>query len=422
MAKRKSTSDVFDFEKFFKKTGIEAADRKAVAVCFEVGLEHYHRHLYGYAKYGKRPGFLLEERMWEPYIFGFGAVEAARQDTLSVETRLRIVQYALQSMDVTKEFGVPHGLPVMVSFLARAGRLRSGVFRSAMLAADFAGSMFDDWRPDEAQRLFDWVVAEHNMPMPERIWWLWHICVNCEDRQMAGLLADCLLAHRDITAKTKRLICRAWLADTSLGDPPAQWQALQALLSGDMDTFAARAAEAGLPPIDTLPSREAIEAEYDSALEILSDENVYNDFPADLSLQLFRKTILGPLGMAVVTPPALKRVAILALPELGQDPLAVCETYLASDKGYYGDVINQAVVEVIRTYPLHFPRRSLRALIERGLGASGAATRRMFYQLGGDLIGRDCLEMAKRDRAKSIRDWAKEKLKNTGRKTRLKTR
>ncbi|HLB47588.1 MAG TPA: hypothetical protein VJL59_11335, partial [Anaerolineales bacterium] len=365
MAKKKTTPpDIFDLQQFYKQLGIAQAEQQAVTICFEIGLEHYYRHLYGHDKYGKRPGYLIEERMVEPYIFGFGAVEAVRQAALSLETRLKIVQCAFQSMDVTKEYGVPHGLPVMAAFLADAGNLHPDVFRSAMIAADFEGALFDDWRLDEARRLFEWLIAEESMPPAERIWWLWHICVNCEDRQMAALLADSLLTHRDITTKTKRLLCKAWLSDSPAGKPPAQWEALQALLSGDVDTFAARAAEAGLPQAEVLPSHEAIEAGYDSALDALTDGSDDGESPA-ASVQLLRKVMVGPLGMMVITPRVLKRTAILALPELGEDPLALGQQYLGSDKGYRGDVVNQAVAEVIRTYPLHFPASELRALLKR---------------------------------------------------------
>ncbi len=419
MAKKKTTPpDIFDLKQFYKQLGIAQAEQQAVTICFEIGLEHYYRHLYGHDKYGKRPGYLIEERMVEPYIFGFGAVEAVRQAALSLETRLKIVQCAFQSMDVTKEYGVPHGLPVMASFLADAGKLHPGVFRSAMIAADFEGALFDDWRLDEARRLFEWLIAEESMPPAERIWWLWHICVNCEDRQMAALLADSLLTHRDVTTKTKRLMCKAWLSDSPAGKPPAQWEALQALLSGDVDTFAARAAEAGLPPVEGLLAGESIEAEYDSALDDLIEGGGDDRGSADVSLQLFRKTMVGPLGMAVVTPPVLKRAAILALPELGQDPLAVSNQYLGSGEGSNGDVLNQAVAEVIRTYPLHFSGRELRALMKQGLQVSGVTTRKLFYQLGADLLGRDYLKQAARDSAKSIRDWAKKKMSGAAQKPR----
>lgn len=419
MAHKKKTTppDIFDLKQFYKRLGIAKSEQQAVTVCFEIGLEHYYRHLYGYDKYGKRPGYLIEERMYEPYIFGFGVVEAVRHDALSVETRLKIVQCAFQSIDATKEFGVPHGLPVMASFLADAGKLHPDVFRSMMIAADFEGSMFDDWRLDEVRRLFEWLIAEENMPPAERIWWLWHTCVNCEDGQTAASLADSLLTHRGITSKTKRLMCKAWLSDSPVGKPPAQWEALQALLSGDVDTFAARAAEAGLPPTEALPSHEAIEAGYDSALDALTDGSDDGESPA-ASVQLLRKVMVGPLGMMVITPRVLKRTAILALPELGEDSLSLGQQYLGSDKGYRGDVINQAVAEVIRTYPLQFPASELRALLKRGLKVGGVTTRKVFYQLGADLLGGSYLKLATRDPVRSIRDWAKKKLSGAAQKTR----
>jgi hypothetical protein len=402
--------EIFDLEQFYKILRVAPNEQPAVTICFEIGLERYYQHIYGYNKYGKRPASLIEERLHEPYIFGFGAVEVLRHDSLSLETRLKIVQYAIEAVDVTAEYGIPHGLPIMASFLAGAGRLDPQTFRSLMIAANFGEAMFHDWQLDEVQRLFKWLITRTDMPEEERVWWLWHVCVNCEHQSMARLLAESLLTHRGLSAANKRALCQAWLSDASAGEPPPQWEAVQALLGGDVAGFAARAVEAGMHLDGGVPSRETILAEYDSAIEaLIEDEAGENGEAGSASLHLLRKAMVGPLGMMTLTPGPVKRVAVLALPALGEDPLKVCKQHLKSARSYQADTVNQAVADVIRTYRASIPAREVRALVKQGLKVGGVAARKSFYQLGADLYGKKFWAQANKDSSKSVRDWAQKK-------------
>ena len=102
----------------------------------------------------------------------------------------------------------------------------------------------------------------------------------------------------------------------------------------------------------------------------------------------------------------LKRRAVLELPQLGEDPLQVCQTYLESDDGYTADAINQGVADVIRAYSPDLPREAVQALVERGIKIPKLTTRKAFFRLGADLFGPDYLTRAQADKTKSIRDWA----------------
>ena len=82
----------FSLNLFFRKLGIPERERAVVEECLVLGLGRYYRYIYGYDKYGRRLGYLLEERMHEPYIFGYGAVEVVRHPSLSAETKLKVVQ------------------------------------------------------------------------------------------------------------------------------------------------------------------------------------------------------------------------------------------------------------------------------------------------------------------------------------------
>ena len=410
MSKNKAAPvELFDLNQFYERLEVPKEEQQAVSVCFEGGLDRYRRQLYGPHAPDPQLESQVEARLDEPYIFGFGAVEAVRRESLSLDTRLKIVRYAVETTDVTAEFGISHGLPVMVAFLAQVGKLEPAVFRSMMITADLGERMFDDWRLDEVRQVCDWLTGEADLPELERTWWLWLLCVKCEDKAMTKLLVEGLLAHPSLTKEHKRTLCDAWLTDVPAGEPPAQWKALQALLRGDVDTFAARAAEAGLPLVEAdLPSREEIESDYDADLDILIDQ-VDEGGASTTSLHVLRKTLVGPSGVVMFTPVGLKRTALHALLALGEDVLSVCQRYLGRERGPAADTVNQSVAELIRLNAAELPKAEVRALIERGLKSGGLATRKTFYQLGADLLGPAYWQQAGRDPARSIREWAAKK-------------
>jgi hypothetical protein len=274
--------------------------------------------------------------------------------------------------------------------------------------------MFDDWQMDEVQTLFTWLVDRVDMPKAERLWWLWQITVNCEDSAMSRHLGQWVLAHDEIGVKSKKTLAKAWLDDTAPGEPPPQWEALQSLLQGDVKGYVTHAAEAGLEADATI-SREEIEADYDAALDALIDENEEDSDPPAMPLQLLRKTLVGPMGDVVYTPGILKHLAITALPGLGEEPAEVCQNYLVEEHRPHGATYNLGVAAVLRAHQAVIPKAKQRKLVARGLKLGGVATRKAFYRLGVELFGDDFRLGAKRDEAKSIRDWARKKTKSTKR-------
>ena len=410
--KQKKRVERFDLKAFYKQLDIPKPEQKTMAECLALGLEHYYHHIHGYDKYGQGPAFLIPERMYEPYIFGFGAVEVVRNPSLSLETRLKVVEHTIRQTNVAVEYGTPHGLPILLSFVAGTGLLDPGGFRSVMIAADFGGDLFDDWQLAEMRLLLEWLIRKADMPEAERTWWLWHIVVGCEQAPICRSLAEGLLAHPGLTPKAKRALCHAWLGDAPAGKPPAHWEAMQALMQGDVEAFKTHAAEAGLPVPEDLreASRAFMDADFDLALDsLVLDEAGADDGEPRPSLHFLRRMLVGPTGLVVLTPNALKRLALRALPDLGEDPLGVCEKYLDSTRAYEADAINGGVADVIRAHHPGFPRAKTRALVERGLKVGSVGTRRTFYQLGADLFGDDYWKRAAADSAKSIRDWAAKK-------------
>ncbi len=407
----------FDLKRFYRQLEIPPAEQAALGACLEHGLQDYKRHAYGEGK--KKPALDLKEQLRRPYVFGFGAVAAVRETALSVETRLKVAGYALQLIDVEAEYGTPHGLPALLSFAASTGRLEPELFRSVMITADFEGALFDDWPLEEVHQLLDWVLEKAALPQPEKLWWVWYLTLHGEPPTLCRVLAETLLAHGALSADQKRALCQAWLTDTPAGPPPAQWEAMQALLRGDVEAFARSAAEAGLPVPEKLPSPAEIEADYDRALDAVLDDDGETAEPTHLSFTLLRRMLVGPMGIVPLTPGAYKREALFALPGLGEDPLALCQRYLDSARGeYYADAINQGVADVLAAYANQMPPEAVCALVEKGLQIGAVATRKAFYQVGGDLCGPDYLASAAQDPAKTIRDWAAKKTAAATRPTR----
>jgi hypothetical protein len=411
-APKRPAAEPLNFRRLYRELAIDKADQPTVTDCLTLGLASFHEHIYGTPV--RRGLEQLASRLNEPYIFGFGAVEVARNPSVSIDTRLKFTEQTMRSFDATAEYGIPHGLPILASFLAQIGVLEPDVMRTLLITADFAGAMFDDWQIEEVEMLFSWLVDRVDMPKAERLWWLWQITVNCEDTRMSRHLAQWILDHDEIGIKSKKTLCKAWLNDTAPGEPPPQWEALQALLQGDVKGYMTHAAEAGVEADSTFTSAE-IEADYDAALDALIDENDEDGDPPAMPLQLLRKTLVGPLGDVVYTPGILKHLAIVALPTLGEDPVEVSQTYLGEENRPHGATFNLGVAAVLRAHQSKIPRPVQRKLVARGLKVGGVATRRAFYRLGVELFGDDFRLGARRDEAKSIRDWARKKTKSTKR-------
>ncbi len=408
----------FDLKKFFKQLDIPPSEQAAITDCLTHGIKNYYQHIYGYDKYGSDVAWLIHERMYEPYIFGFGAVEVARQEALPTDTRLKIIDYTLQQTDATAEYGTPHGLPILLSFIAGAGALDATTFRTVMIAADLGDSLFDDWQWAEVRQLLDWLVAQVEMPPDERLWWLWHISLHSEPPQMSKVIAEALLTHKVLLPASQRALCEAWLSDSAAGQPPAQWEAIQSLMQGDISEYKTHAAEAGLPPVpdNELPPLEALTEDIDLALDrLVADDEGEADAEEleapNLSLAFFRKMLIGPMGMMAFTPGTFKRAAVAALPRLGADPVVVCHQYLTpSQIDTTGMALHQGVADVLRAHHAQMPPAEVQTLVERGLKVGAAPTRKNFYELGAELYGPEFLERAKDDNANSVRQWVTKKL------------
>jgi len=128
------------------------------------------------------------------------------------------------------------------------------------------------------------------------------------------------------------------------------------------------------------------------------------------SIGLIRTLLSGTVGGVLLIPPSLKRRAILALVQLGEDPESICKAYLDSDRGYYADAFNFGVADVIRAYAGQMSPSVVKELIEQGLKIPRVPTRKAFYSLGADLFGPAYWKRAQSDSARTIREWATKRI------------
>jgi hypothetical protein len=384
----------FDIRQFFEDLAIPKPEQTEVTDCLVRGVASYYEHIYGYDKYGEYPDFMVEERMYEPYIFGFGAVQVVRRSTLSNETRLKVVQYTLQQTRPMEEYGTPHGLTALLSFLARVGVLEVPLFRTIMQIATLERrDLFDDWEKDEMLSLLNWMVTKANLPQSEQVWWIQHISSQCDKPQRGKALMEHLLNHPALSVEFKRELCWAWLSKKPVGEAPAQWKALEAMLQGDASGVNAILSE--LSP-------------QEQPLIQVDTENLKNLDTVQPSLGFSTTLWLGG-GFFLAIAPYMQRRALLGLVQLGEDPLSICETFLDSDRRYNADAINQGVADVIHEFHQSMPQKAVQKLVEKGLKIPQVNTRKSFYQLGADLFGSEYWTRAQNDNSKNIRDWAAKK-------------
>lgn len=369
----------FNIKQFFKELAVPKAEQAEVKGCLVRGVASYYDHIYGYDKYGEYPVYMVAERMYEPYIFGFGAVEVVRRSTLSHETQLKVVQYTLQQTCPNEEYGIPHGLPALLSFLARVNALELPVFTWIMQIASIEGHLFDDWQKEEVYSLVNWLIDNVSILESEKLWWLWYVSSQCDKPQMGKPLAEYLLQHPVLSVELKRNLCYAWLSEEPVGEPPEFWQNFQERLHSDAE---------GLM----------------STLMLDTTENYQ---PSEISVSMLQTMLIR--GFMVVMP-YLKRQAVVGLVHLGEDPLSVCQTHLNTQSSSYAEAINLAVADIIREYHQTMPKETVRQLINKALKIRSINSLKAFYQLGADLFGSEYWKRAQNDTAKSIQTWAAKKV------------
>lgn len=217
---------------FFQRFAIPETEHAAVEACLSRGVTAYAQQVLGHSPREDWPNPF--DYLNQPIVFGFAALEIVRDSTLAIATQQTIVHHTLGLIDPTERGGVPYGLPVFLSFLAKTGSLSAATFRSILLVAESnSQNPFDLWTEDELVALFDWLVTQSTLAEEEQVWWIQHLSCYAQSLPLGQRLQTELLDHPALTAGFKRKLCLAWLADSPQGQPPMERQVLQARLHGE---------------------------------------------------------------------------------------------------------------------------------------------------------------------------------------------
>ncbi len=399
----KSDYHLFELDRFLAELEIPKGEHKNFRRCLTAGVKDYYLDIYGYHKYGKQPFFLVDERMGEPYIFGYGALKILENKRISKTSKLKVCRYVLDTMKPGNENGVPHGLVSVLGFMAEENELAELDFLKGMMVLEFGSiELFrrSDWMNGVSKAaliaLADWISSVKELPEDRLLWWIWKWSMHCDNRPHLGKgLANHWLEKPDMPAGLKKDLCWAWLLDErEVGSPPAEWLLMDAYMSGDEERIEQVMLDLGIEPEQIpLPDLEELPVqERDDAFDFLFD-------PLDF------------LHNYLLTPAYLKRLAIPALVRLGEEMDNLVELFWDTDRDYYTDALNSGIADMLEEFHEQIPPDEFRQWIDRGISYSKAPTRKRFYLLSMQFYGTEYLERALQDNAKSIRTWAAKKLK-----------
>ena len=345
----------FSFKRFCKRLRIPKGERSLIEDLFARGLEKYYYDLYGYDKYGPHPEFLINERMGEPYIFGYGAVQVLRHADISDDTKRRMAEYTLSIVRPREEYGVPFGLAVAVSYLASHKALDGRRLERLIRSIGGDREAVRGLKVKDGEALVDALLSATSLPAEKRADLLHFLLIRFERSPNVGKAAMArAMAHPALPDEWKKQVCN-WIIDGRSEQRPSL-------------------------------------AMFD---EILKSQPPFRPFS---------------MAMLGLSPTYLMRAAVLWLARLGEEPLALCERYLDTGRPYESDALSQGVADVILEFHAQMPPQKVRELMERGVKFGKAAVRKRFYAVGLELYGPDFVRPALEDGSKRVRTWAQKQL------------
>lgn len=221
--------DGFTFQHLFQQLPIFEAEQAIVVACFKAGLRacEVDRHSNPLAQY---PISIVQARMQRPFVFGFGVVEVVRQAQLSIATQQAIVRMALQQIDPLTSNGIPYGLMIMLSFLAKTGALNAVTFDSVMGISDRTETLA--WQPTELEWLLQWLVVQPVSPSTQ-CRWLQSIASQLSTVELGEGLIAFIAQHPQLPEGFKQQVYRALMAEDPIASISVEPQVLQARVYTD---------------------------------------------------------------------------------------------------------------------------------------------------------------------------------------------
>jgi hypothetical protein len=344
----------FDPASFYARVGAGPKERNVLRHDLVRGLKDYYERVYGYDKYGAETAFYIEDRMGQPFIYGFALLRILHDRRVSSNTKRRAVDQSLEMAEYGTDFGVPFALIAALQFLARHGWLEPKALRYGLLLTAGEYQPFHGLEKPVFLDFFHHLLEYPSLPAVERAFWGHSLVARHQDEGGIGDLVDALLGCEAIPRELRIELSQAWV-------------------------------NARQPRLEVeIPAPDGTE---------------WGDF------------IVQHMPFWVAHVPSwpgthMVRLGLVWLARLGGDPLGLITTHIQTG-GSFDEQLHAAVADIIAEHHAALPQEEVRRVIEQGLAITGSSpTRRRFYRLGADLFGPEYLERAAHDTAGSVRQWA----------------
>jgi tetratricopeptide (TPR) repeat protein len=388
----------FEFDSWADALEIPKKERAALRRCLRRGVGVYSDEFYGRDHYKRESQDIIDEQLEVPYVFGYAATEILEDDKISAETKEKVVEYALLSLQPAMFLGIPYGLMTMLGFLAQRKRLFPGHLLLALLALETNARLAPGpsyWTEGVTSpamaALAGWIAATEDLDTDEKLWLAWKMTVSCDSTAHLGkAFAKTWFEHPGLPDTVKSQLCWSWLKDNrEIGTPHPVWQLMQAYMKGELDEIK-RIKETYQLELDELPLSDIFQR----------DPDEQDSFTA--SFHEYRHLYMSPY---------LKRLAIPTLVGLGEDLHEMIELFWGHENDYLDPIVKKGVGDAIVEFHDRLEPQELRRLIERGIRDGSAQVRKPFYLFSTNFYGDHYLHQALDDNAASIRRWAAKKLK-----------
>ncbi|HLJ66209.1 MAG TPA: hypothetical protein VKX16_02465 [Chloroflexota bacterium] len=352
----------FDLGSFCALVGAPVRECVVLRHAMVRGLKDYYRAAYGYDRYGAETVLHIPEKLSQPYIFGFAALQALRDRRISEVTKWAIARYTLDIADYGSDSGLPYGFYAMLELLQERELLSVDDLRYALVLSAGEYNPFRGMEKRSILAFFSGVVSGAEMAPAERAFWGHSLLARHQEGLIMPALVDRVMAQEDIAPNLRQELCRAWI-------------------------------NCRQPHLDVAVPAPGATARTEFVGQHMPFWVAYA--PSWPEAQMVRRGLVW-------------------LVRLGSDPAEVAATYLGH-RDAFAEQLQEGAADILDEHWSTIPPRQLRALVEEGIALAGSiALRRRFYTLGATAFGRDYIERATSDTASSVRRWAVRQLQESG--------
>ncbi|MGH2409950.1 MAG: hypothetical protein ACRDGS_06210 [Chloroflexota bacterium] len=342
----------FDLATFCDRVGATPKERSALRQDLVRGLKDYYESHYGYDRYGAETVFMVQERMGQPYIYGFGLLRVLRDRRITPEVKIAAAETALDVVEYGADMGIPFGFFEALRFLGAYQALSLADLRYALTVTAGEQNPLQGLDRAVTQGFFDVLLARTDLPETERLFWSHSLLARHPDLGGASALINLVMGNDDLSIVGRLELCHAWMyfrqpkltVETPYGN-------------GERGVFVSDHMGFWVAHMPSWPSA------------------------------------------------AMMKLALIWRARLGENPSKLAERYVHYRDTYAAYVL-AGVADVLAEFHNEIPKVSLISVIEVGVEVTTAVTRRRYYRLGAELLRGDYLERATRDTASSVRQWA----------------